>query len=344
MPTYIDTDIPVGSVQSGELVLKNVVIETALPYKPPVAGGIRSAPYSDYISDGTERMILFDGNKSLMTIDAEDGKHLLAEGWKLIGMFDRATAEQVAEKIASNPPPDNQVMMAKKNQKRLFGMGVLATMLPVAKMNLLAQREIKLEQKVGMGMIRPPEPAKDAAMAVAVSADAAKVQTVAANIAQQISNTLGPLAASGYMTVYVLGPWEGQAGGPLDSWLSRIRDSSGRELHPSMVPKDLYEQVYYHSNLRNDAQTQSAYNTLDRQRAMGMKIYRIFRVKTGPDNPYVNSIFNIVNEWNATKQKDLNGRAVTLVTSTFGDDRNLSALPPDTMVITTNAPMESYYR
>jgi hypothetical protein len=190
MPTYIEMDIPAGSVRSGQLILRNVVIETALPYKPPVGGGIRDTPYSGYIPDGTERMILFDGNQSLMTIDAEEGRQLLAEGWKLIGMFDRATAEQVAEKIASNPPPDNRVMMAKKNQKRLFGMGVLATMLPVAKMNLLAQREIKLEQKIGMGLIRPPEPAKDAAMAKAVSADAAKTQTMAARIAQEIIDGL----------------------------------------------------------------------------------------------------------------------------------------------------------
>lgn len=225
MPTYIDGEIPVGSVQSGELVLRNVVIETAVPYKPPVDGGIRSGIRDEYVPDGTERMILFDGNMQLLTADVEDGKKFLADGWQLVGMFDRASAERIAEKIASNPPPDNRVMMAKKNQKRLFGMGVLATMLPVAKMNLLAQREIKLEQKIALGMAKPAEPAKDAALAKAVSAEAAKAQTTAATIAQQISNVLAdspsssPRKLSFFRLVSMNRPLN------LDEWRRAIGDS-----------------------------------------------------------------------------------------------------------------------
>lgn len=190
MPTYIQGDIPVGAVTSGQLVIKNAVIETALPYKPPTDGGFRATPYDEYVPDGNERMILFDGGSQLMTADAEDGKRFLAQGWKLVGMFDRDNAERIAERLARNPPPDNRVMMAKKNQRRLFGMGLMATMLPVAKMNLLAQREIKIGQQLSMGMIKPPEPAKDAAYARAVSADADRVKTAAANLAQNISNVL----------------------------------------------------------------------------------------------------------------------------------------------------------
>jgi len=306
MPTYIDGEIPVGSVQSGELVLRNVVIETAVPYKPPVDGGIRSGIRDEYVPDGTERMILFDGNMQLMTADVEDGKKFLADGWQLVGMFDRDSAERIAEKIASNPPPDNRVMMAKKNQKRLFGMGVLATMLPVAKMNLLAQREIKLEQKIALGMAKPAEPAKDAVLAKAVSAEAAKAQTTAATIAQQISNTLAepPPASADYINTYVLAPQGAQTGGAMASFFGNVRLPNGQLVRVDSIPKDLYQHIYVYP----------PYNPMDAGRSLGRQILLVARSQRFPDTTYTNLIFQRVNEWNASNP-------VKLVTSTFGNDR-----------------------
>jgi len=170
MPTYIDGEIPVGSVQSGELVLKNVVIETALPYKPPTEGGVRdNQPYicagdfcrinPDYVPSPDERMILFDASTNqLATVDGTDGMVLIRDGWQFIGAFDPATAESIADKLASDPPVDNKAVQNAIWLERAKALGVIAGGLPLGAIVAIAGREKKLKEETESGRLKPLDP------------------------------------------------------------------------------------------------------------------------------------------------------------------------------------------
>lgn len=316
MPTYIEGDIPIGTVQSGDVVLRNVVIETALPYKPPAEGGFRSIPYPEYVPDGTERMVLLNSaGNSLMTADAGDGRAFLGQGWQLVGMFDAVTAERVADRLASQPVPDSRMMMAVKNQRRIFGMGAVATMLPLAKMNLLIQREVKLRQKVSRGEIAPPDPTAEAAAAKSISADAARSEVKAANLAQQISNTIAyppaPTAASGqYVAHYMLIDPNVPVGvgSSMEAFFANLRDSSGRLVSAGSIDPSLLRKIYY---------PYPDYPPVVKGRTMGRRLLAIYVVRAGLDNPFVSAPLYRAQEWNASPALNQNYRVVS---STFGTD------------------------
>jgi len=173
MPSFIDGDLYVGRVVGGSLILKNGAISVVspppsqrpdiiggitdtVPTKPPTSGGVRDVDYPNYIPSGNERMILFDGGKNLMTADVADGKGMLANGWKLVGMFDRATAEQVADKIAKNPPPDSAAIMNHYNSRRVFAMSLAGAAIPMAYGAQKLIREKQLANGLAQGSINPP--------------------------------------------------------------------------------------------------------------------------------------------------------------------------------------------
>lgn len=315
MPTYIEGDIPLGDIQSGQLVFKNVVIETALPYKPPSEGSIRgSAPCegdtcrinSDYVPSNDDRAVLFLASDNLLlTVDGPDIMNYLSEGWKLVGVFDSATAETVAERIAANPPVDNDAIQRKLFMKRLETMGAVMATVPVAKIALIAGREKMLADDVALGRIAVPDPAQ-AAQNLSQSAQLGEQGWMSAEAtAAKIDEALYP--PRDYINTYVLVPKGVQTGGAMSSFFSLIRDSGGNLIPVNSIPTDLSEVIYVYP----------PYQPMDQQRSMGRQILMIVRSRVGLDNPYINSIFNRVNEWNSGQGRG----AAKVETSTFGNDR-----------------------
>jgi len=298
MPTYIEGDIPVGSVQSGELVLKNVVIETALPYKPPSEGSIRGSVACegdtcrinpDYVPSADDRAVLFlPAENLLLTADGTDAMAYLSQGWKLVGVFDRATAETVADRIAANPPVDNNVIQLKRFMRRFAVTGAVMATAPVAKIALITGREKMLSDDVALGRITPPDPvlaSRDLSQSAQLGEQGWRhAQATAAQIDAALEG--GTLE---YASHYLLTDPSVQVGGEMSTFFSMVRDRNGNLVRTGSIdPK--YLEVFY---------VQPPYAPLYARHAGRNQIVLIARFLTGMSNPFANAMVSRAQEWSA---------------------------------------------